>query len=303
MFENITIWAAFIAGFLSFVSPCVLPIVPAYLSYITGASANSINEEEKFNFKATIPVLFFVAGFSTVFILMGVSASFIGQLFIEYKEYIAKIGGALVVFFGLHFTALFIRPNFEKLMYSIGLIIFALFSFNIFSKDTFFTLAGIWAIVMAFYFLKVHEFLYRQFKVEKSTKASVLSSYFIGLTFGAGWSPCIGPILGSILMLAMNEESIGKGMLLLGVYSLGLGIPFILAGVLWTAFLKMVQKFGNFFKIVEIVGGALLIILGLMLATGNLEAISSALTWEMEKDFLILHKTCKSLCLKFIKHF
>jgi len=277
MMENVTIWAAFIAGFLSFVSPCVLPIVPAYLSYITGVNATQ-ETDGKFNLKAVIPILFFVAGFSTVFILMGASASFIGQLFVEYKEYIAKVGGAIVVFFGFHFTGLFLKPNFEKFMFAIGLLIFSFFAFNILSKDTFFTLAGIWAVVMAFYYLKLHEFLYRQLRVEKSTKASVLSSYIVGITFGAGWSPCIGPILGSILMLAMNEQSIGKGMLLLAAYSLGLGIPFILAGILWTGFLKMVQKFGKFFELVEIVGGALLIILGLMLATGSLSSISGMFT-------------------------
>ncbi len=278
MLQDITLWTAFIAGLLSFVSPCVLPIVPAYLSYITGASANVTAEEQKFNIKAVIPVVFFVLGFSTVFILMGASASFIGQFFMDYKMYIAKIGGALVVFFGLHFTGLFLKPNFKELAYAVGLLIVALFTFGLISLDTFYTFAGIWAVVMALYFLKLHEFLYRQFKVEKSGKASSISSFIVGLTFGAGWSPCIGPILGSILMIAMNEGTVSKGMLLLAFYSLGLGIPFILAGVLWTGFLNMVKKFGRFFEIVEIVGGVLLIILGLLLATGNLEKISSSLT-------------------------
>ncbi len=277
MFENITVWAAFVAGFLSFLSPCVLPIVPAYLSYITGATVGSSETEERFNIKAVIPILFFVAGFSTVFILMGASASYIGQLLTEYKDYIAKIGGALVVFFGIHFTGLFLRPNFDRLMYGVALFIVSLGLFDIFSKDTAFTLLGVWSFVMALYFFNVHQFLYRQLKVEKSTKASVLSSYIVGLTFGAGWSPCIGPILGSILMIAMNEDSVGKGMLLLAAYSLGLGIPFILAGVLWTAFLKFVKKFGKFFEVVEVVGGVLLIALGLLLVLGNLSAITAIL--------------------------
>ncbi|MCF6174011.1 MAG: ATP-binding protein, partial [Campylobacteraceae bacterium] len=145
-----------------------------------------------------------VLGFSTVFILMGASASYIGQFFMEYKEYIAKIGGALVVFFGIHFTGLFLKPNFEKLSIGIGLLFVSLYTFGIFSLDTFFVFAGIWAGVMALYYFKLHEFLYRQFKVEKSGKATGLSSFIVGLTFGAGWSPCIGPILGSILMIAMN---------------------------------------------------------------------------------------------------
>ena len=278
MLQDITLWTAFIAGLLSFISPCVLPIVPAYLSYITGASANAVGQEQRFNIKAVIPVIFFVLGFSTVFILMGASASYIGQFFMDYKMYIAKIGGALVVFFGLHFTGLFLKPDFKNISYAVGLFIVALFTFGLISLETFYTFAGIWASVMALYFLKLHEFLYRQFKVEKSGKASGISSFIVGLTFGAGWSPCIGPILGSILMIAMNEGTVSKGMILLAFYSLGLGIPFILAGVLWTGFLNMVKKFGRFFEIVEIVGGVLLIVLGLLLATGNLEKISSSLT-------------------------
>ncbi len=277
MVENITLWTAFLAGFLSFLSPCVLPIVPAYLSYITGASANVSDENKKFNFKAIIPILFFVVGFSTVFVLMGASASYIGQFFMDYKSYISKIGGALVVFFGIHFTGLFLKPNFKELFFAIGLILVALYTFGIISLDIFFTFAGIWSIVMALYFLRLHEFLYRQFKVEKSGKATGISSFIVGLTFGAGWSPCIGPILGSILMIAMNEGTVSKGMLLLAFYSLGLGIPFILAGLLWTSFLRLVQKFGKFFEIVEIGGGALLIVLGILLATGNLESFSSIL--------------------------
>ncbi len=278
--ENLTIITAFVAGLLSFLAPCVLPIVPAYLSYITGANMGVAQQEEssfKINFKAVIPVLFFVIGFSTIFILLGASASFIGQFLTDYQEYIAKIGGALVVFFGLHFTNIFLNPNFSKYAFGTGLIIIALFTFGLISQETLFTLAGIWAVVMALYYLNAHLLLYKQLKTQKDSKATILSSFVVGLTFGAGWSPCIGPVLGSILMLAAQEDTVAKGMILLTAYSIGLGIPFIVAGLLWTGFMKFVSKFSKFFGIVEIVGGILLILIGTLLATGNLSLISSTI--------------------------
>ncbi len=278
--ENLTIITAFVAGLLSFLAPCVLPIVPAYLSYITGANMGVVQQEQnspKINLKAVIPVLFFVIGFSTIFILLGASASFIGQFLTDYQEYIAKIGGALVVFFGLHFTNVFLKPEFPRYAFGVGLLFIALFAFGLISQETLFTLAGIWTVVMALYYFNAHLLLYKQLKTQKDSKATILSSFVVGLTFGAGWSPCIGPVLGSILMLAAQEDTIAKGMLLLTAYSIGLGIPFIVAGLLWTGFIKFVSKFSKFFGIVELIGGVLLIVIGILLATGNLSIISSTI--------------------------
>jgi len=276
--ENITLITAFVAGLLSFLAPCVLPIVPAYLSYITGANMSVVDENSpKFSFKYLIPVLFFVIGFSVIFILLGASASFIGQFLTDYQDYIAKIGGALVVFFGLHFTNIFIKPEFPKYAYGIGFLIAALFAFGLISQETAFTLGGIWAIVMALYHFNAHMLLYKQLKAEQNPKTSIISSFIVGLTFGAGWSPCIGPVLGSILMLAAQEGTVVKGMTLLAAYSIGLGIPFVVAGLLWTGFIKFVSKFGKFFGIVELIGGVLLIVIGILLATGNLSLISSTI--------------------------
>jgi len=277
--ENITIITAFVAGVLSFLAPCVLPIVPAYLSYITGLNTSHVASDTgfKIDFKVLIPIVFFVFGFSVIFILLGASASFIGQFLSDYQEYIAKVGGALVVFFGLHFTNIFLKPDFPKYAFGVAFVFLGLYSFGIISQETLLNVGGIWFIVMALYYFNAHMLLYRQLKAEQNPKASLISSFIVGLTFGAGWSPCIGPVLGSILMLAAQEDTVIKGIILLSAYSIGLGIPFIIAGLLWTGFVKFVSKFGRFFAVVEVIGGVLLIIIGFLLATGNLTLISSSI--------------------------
>ncbi len=271
---EVTLVGAFTAGLLSFLAPCVLPIVPGYLSYITGVSA----QEEKPGLGRTLlPVLFFVLGFSTVFVALGAGASFVGQFLADNRELIAKIGGGIIVFFGLHFSNLLIRQDFLRLFSGIGLIAVALYSFGVFEPDTFKDIAGVWVTVTALYLLNVHMLLYRQMRKQGSSKVGVLSSFVVGLTFGAGWSPCIGPVLGSILLIASQQDSVLEGVKLLSLYSLGLGIPFITAGLLWSYFMKFVRSFSKFFTAVEYVGGFLLIIMGVLVASGQLTIISSTL--------------------------
>lgn len=271
-----TLITVFTAGMLTFLAPCILPVVPAYLSLITGVESDAAAvAENKLLLKTLIPMLLFVAGFSIVFILMGATATAIGRFLMDYQQYISRIGGALVIYFGLHFTNIFLRDDFLKYFAGIGLLFLTLFAFEILGKDNFILIAGAWALVTALYLLKVHEFLYRQLKTQKSESTSIFSSFIIGLAFGAGWSPCIGPVLGSILLLASKQETMFKGMQYLGVFSAGLGIPFMLAGIFWTGFLKFVRKFGKCFAVVEFTGGILLIVIGGLLLTGKLEMLSS----------------------------
>ncbi len=271
---EITLFGALTAGLLSFLAPCVLPIVPGYLSYITGVSAGN---PSKSPLKVLVPILAFVMGFSTVFIALGAGASFVGQFLADNRELIAKIGGGIIVFFGLHFSNLLIRDDFPKLFAGAGLFLVSLYAFDVIGIESLKTFIGIWAIVMALYVFKVHMFLYRQMKKQGSSKAGALSSFITGLTFGAGWSPCIGPVLGSILLLASQQDSVLKGVELLAVYSVGLGIPFVLAGVFWTAFMGFIKRFSKFFTVVEYAGGFLLILMGVLVASGQLAIISSTL--------------------------
>ncbi len=271
MFGEVTVLGAFLAGVLAFLSPCVLPIIPAYLSYISGVGVEEVQKERKiFNTKVFFATLFFVIGFSIVFTMLGAGASLIGQLLRSYQTEIAKVGGGIVIFFGLHFAGLLLRPNFFKELIGVQALLTALFLFGVISKETFFNLSGGVATVLALYLFGLHEVLYRQFKKEAKAKASYIGAFVIGVVFAFGWTPCIGPILGSILFLASQQETVREGATLLFVFSVGLGVPFLIAGLLFSLFLNFVRKFSRFFGVVELVGGLLLITLGILLILDKL---------------------------------
>jgi len=275
MFE-VTYFGALMAGILAFLSPCVLPIIPAYLSYISGVGVEEVQRENKvFNTKVFLSTVFFVIGFSIVFTLLGAGASLIGQFLRTYQTEIAKIGGGLVIFFGLHFAGAFLRPNFLKELIGVQAFLTALYLFGVIGKDAFFNLTGALAIVLTLYLFGIHEYLYRQLKTEARARASYIGAFLIGVVFAFGWTPCIGPILGSILFLASQQETVREGATMLFLFSIGLGIPFLIAGLLFSLFLGFVRRFGRFFGIVEFVGGILLITLGVLLVLDKLSWFAS----------------------------
>jgi len=275
MFE-VTYFGALVAGLLGFLSPCVLPIIPAYLSYISGVSVEELQREKRvFHTKVFIASLFFVLGFTIVFTSLGAGASFIGQFLRSYQVEIAKVGGGLVIFFGLHFAGAFLRKNFLKELIGVEAFITALFLMKIISQETFFSLTSAFALVLGLYLFGAHEFLYRQLKKEAKAGASYLGALVLGIIFAFGWTPCIGPILGSILFLASQQETVGQGAALLLIFSLGLGIPLVISGLLFTGFLTFVKRFSKFFGVVEFVGGVLLILLGLLLVLDKLSWFAS----------------------------
>lgn len=270
MFE-ITFPGAFLAGTLAFLSPCVLPIIPAYLSYISGVGVEEVQRESKvFNTKVFFSALFFVIGFSIVFTLLGAGASFIGQFLRAYQVEIAKIGGGLVIFFGLHFAGALLRPNFLKELVGVQAFLTALYLFGILSKEAFFGLTGAVGTVLALYLFGLHNQLYRQLKKEVKARASYIGAFAIGVVFAFGWTPCIGPVLGSILFLASQQETVGEGAAMLLLFSFGMGIPFLVAGALFSLFLGFVKGFGKFFRAVEFIGGLLLVSLGVLLVLDKL---------------------------------
>ncbi|RLJ70630.1 cytochrome c-type biogenesis protein [Hydrogenivirga caldilitoris] len=275
MFE-VTFLGAFVAGVLAFLSPCVLPIIPAYLSYISGVGIEEVQKDRRlFNTKIFLATLFFVVGFSLVFTLLGAGASFIGQFLRAYQTEIAKVGGGIVIFFGLHFAGAFLRQNFLKELIGVQAFITALYLFKVINQEVFFSLTGAMAVVLTLYLFGVHEYLYRQLKTEAKTKASYIGAFIIGIVFAFGWTPCIGPILGSILFLASQQETVREGAVMLMVFSFGLGIPFLIAGLLFSVFLNFVKRFGRFFGVVEFVGGLLLITLGILLVLDKLSWFAS----------------------------
>jgi cytochrome c-type biogenesis protein len=227
--DSVPIAIALTAGLLSFLSPCVLPLVPSYLSFVTGMTLDDIQESAD-RTRVIVHSLLFVSGFSLIFIVMGATASFIGVFLIVYQDWIARVGGLLIIVLGLH-------------------------------------LLGV---------LRIGP-LMRERRVHLSDKpAGYMGTVAVGAAFGAGWTPCIGPVLGGILTLAGTRETVWSGVGLLSVYSLGLAIPFLLAALALDRFLATFRRFRAWIPWMERAAGALLILLGLMLITGAFALLS---TW------------------------
>jgi len=237
--DSIGISIAFGAGVLSFLSPCVLPLVPSYLSFVTGMSLEDL--QEGVDRKATlIHSVLFVTGFTGIFLLLGASASFLGQFLKLYEVWIARVGGLIIIVLGLH-------------------------------------LAGAFRLTP----------LMRERRVHLHDKpAGYLGTIGVGAAFGAGWTPCIGPVLGAILTFAASQEQFWAGVGLLFVYSLGLAVPFLLSALALDAFLKAFSRFRRVLPAVQVISGVLLVILGLFLVTGTFSALSGYLT-RFTPDFIL----------------
>ena len=211
------------AGLISFLSPCVLPLIPGYISYISGSSLNELIAKKNINL---IPLILFTAGFSIVFILLGAASTFVGQALLQNSYELRIAAGLIIILLSLHI---------------IGLI-------NI-------------------------KFLNFEKRIDARINPNFYSPILIGMAFAFGWTPCIGPILGSILVLASTEESINKGILLLTFYSLGLAIPFILSGYLIQKFLIFSKNFKKNINLVSKIGGIILLLTGILILTNQLQAL------------------------------
>ena len=211
------------AGLISFLSPCVLPLIPGYISYISGSSLNELTAKKNINL---IPLILFTAGFSIVFILLGAASTFVGQALLQNSYELRIAAGLVIILLSLHI---------------IGLI-------NI-------------------------KFLNFEKRIDARINSNFYSPILIGMAFAFGWTPCIGPILGSILVLASTEESINKGILLLTFYSLGLAIPFILSGYLIQKFLIFSKNFKKNINLVSKIGGIILLLTGILILTNQLQAL------------------------------
>ena len=215
----IELFIAFGAGLISFLSPCVLPLIPGYISFISGATLNELIAKKKINL---LPLILFSLGFSFVFIIFGAAASFVGQLFLQNSQTLRIIAGLIIIIFSIHLLGILNISflNFEK---------------KIYTK-----------------------------KIE-----NIWFAFIVGMAFGFGWTPCIGPILGSILALASTEETIFRAIILLSFYSLGLAIPFILSGYLMQRFLIFSKNFKKNINVVSKIGGFILLITGILILTNQ----------------------------------
>ncbi len=220
MFEYLI---AFGAGLISFLSPCVLPLIPGYISYISGQSLQEILNKKEITF---FPLILFCLGFSTVFVILGASASFLGQTLLQNSEILRIAAGIIIIIFSLQLIGIINIPylNFEK-------------------------------------------------RFDAKESRNILFPYVIGVAFGFGWTPCIGPILGSILALASIEETLSRAVILLILYSLGLAIPFVLSGYLIQKFLLFSKNFRKNINLISKIGGIILLITGILILTNQLQAI------------------------------
>lgn len=212
-------FVALLAGLLSFLSPCVLPIVPPYLAYMTGVGVSGLKAHER---SALRPALFFVMGLSTVFLILGLAASTFGRMFLQYQTLLAQAGGVVIIVMGLHFLRVFRIP-----------------------------------------------FLDQEARLDAGDQGgTAMGAYLLGLAFAFGWTPCIGPQLGMILSLAATGADAGRGAALLGIYALGLGIPFLLSALFINRAMGVMDRIKPYLKTIERLMGLLLVVVGFAMVTG-----------------------------------
>ena len=227
---DVGLTGAFIGGLLSFLSPCVLPLVPPYICFIAGLTLDQVTGEEEspgVGGRVFSSALAFVAGFTVVFVILGASASVLGQLLVEHMRWLSVLAGAAILIMGLHF---------------LGVLKIALF--------------------------------YRQAQVQVDRKpAGLIGAFVIGLAFAFGWTPCVGPVLAAILFVAGAEDTVFDGAILLAVYSLGIGIPFLVAAMFAGPFLKLMRRYSRHLGKVEKTMGALLVVTGILFMTGSMNEI------------------------------
>lgn len=228
---DVTLWGAFLAGVISFISPCVLPLVPPYLAYMAGVSIDQltgVGDEKAASSRVFLAALAFVLGFTTVFVTLGASASAIGQLVTQYMHILGYVAGAVIIVMGLHFL-------------------------------------GVFRIALFYKEARVHV---------QRRPVGLGGAYLIGLAFAFGWTPCVGPILAAILFVAGTEDTVARGAVLLASYSLGLGIPFLVAALFARPFMGFMARFRSQMGKVEKVMGVFLVATGIMFVTGQMSAMA-----------------------------
>jgi cytochrome c-type biogenesis protein len=260
---ELSVMVALGAGLLSFLSPCVLPLVPSYLSFIAGVSFDDFKRtqsDSKLLRKVVLNSLLFIVGFSAVFMLLGVSLGWVGEKFARHQESIRMIAGLLIGFFGLYISG--VLEYFAKV---------ADFAERKWARH-----AVLGIIPLLCRPLWVGRYLTRSLQFHVGNRpAGYVGAVLVGFSFAVGWTPCVGPILGAILTWAASEARWQSGLLLLGAYSVGLGIPFLLSSIAINSFFHFFSKFKHYIEIVHIGGGLLLILVGILIFTGYLTVLNS----------------------------
>jgi cytochrome c-type biogenesis protein len=293
---QVSILYAFVAGIISFLSPCVLPLVPGYVSMLSGVGVEQLRSGQPARNSLFASSLAFVTGFSVVFISFGASASAVGQFLLQHKALMGPVAGAMIVLFGLHLVGWLIKlPVNAGLAIGAVLALGAAFLYRRSGTDTMGPgglIGSVQLFSVAFIFLagpSMTRWLNRDVRfhdlggqTEAQAKSGgalsgVTSGFLLGFAFAFGWTPCIGPILAAVLVLAANTETISKGVFLLAVYSAGLAVPFLLTAVGINKFLRFYQKFRKHLHTVEVLSGVLLLFVGALIFMNRLTWLSGKL--------------------------
>jgi cytochrome c-type biogenesis protein len=281
--SDVSLAGAFLAGLVSFLSPCVLPLVPGYISMLSGIGMEQLRKGEMPRSGLFGSSLAFVAGFSAVFISFGASASAVGSFLRQNRSVLAPIAGALILLFGLHLLGLLIKLTLKTgLIIGIVLVVLGVISlarqaplFAGFGAIHFFSLS-----LIGFFGPSMARWLNRDVRIQsKIGQPGIWSSFLLGFAFAFGWTPCIGPILATVLALAAASDTIARGILLLAVYSAGLAVPFLLTALGIGQFLRFYQNFRKYLHAVEVFSGALLIFVGGLVFVNKLAWLSGKLTF------------------------
>jgi cytochrome c-type biogenesis protein len=287
---DVSLAAAFIAGLVSFLSPCVLPLVPGYISMLSGIGMEQLRQGQQPRGGLFASALSFVVGFSVVFISFGASASAVGTFLLKNRGMLAPIAGALILLFGLHLVGALVKLNFRSGLI-VGFLLVILGIASILHHGPLFLGLG-WVhffslSLIGFFGPALAKWLNRDVHLRStSTKPGLFSGFFLGFAFAFGWTPCIGPILATVLALAAASDTIARGVLLLAVYSAGLAVPFLLTALGIGQFLKFYQRFRKYLHAVEVLSGALLLFVGglvfvnkLTWLAGKLSFLNDAVLW------------------------
>jgi cytochrome c-type biogenesis protein len=290
---EVSLLAAFVAGTISFLSPCVLPLVPGYISMLSGIGVEQLQQGEQPRGRLFASSLAFVSGFSVVFVAFGASASVVGQFLVRNKSLLAPVAGAIVILFGLHLIGWLIRVPVRAGAIVGGLLAAAGIALAMRQTGVNSGAFGpVELIAISFIFLAgptLARWLNRdlrfrnlggtEVKPDKGPFASTMSGFLLGFAFAFGWTPCIGPILTAVLTMAAASDTIGRGVFLLAIYSAGLAIPFLLTAVAINRFLRFYKRFRRHLHAVEVGSGVLLLFVGGLIFMNRLTWLSGKLTF------------------------
>jgi cytochrome c-type biogenesis protein len=288
---NLSVFAVFLAGVVSFLSPCVLPLVPGYVSMLSGIGVEQLKEGEGSTGHLLSSALAFVMGFSIVFITFGASASAVGAFLVRNRTLLAPVAGSLIILFGLHLMGWLVKISVRVGLIIAGVLIAIGVALNLKGVSTTSVVTPVMFYAISLIFLigpTLTRWLNRDVHLNNvgGSRPGIVSGFLMGFAFAFGWTPCIGPILAGVLAVAATRETIGQGIMLLAFYSAGLAIPFLLTALFIGRFLRFYKNFRKYMHMVEVFSGVLLLLIGALVFGNQLTVISNHLAFFQPENWI-----------------